>query len=499
MAQVYGNRWKIVGDLGKGGQSDVFRATDESGALQGEFALKRVRNPKRFMRFAAEVNAIKQLNHPSIIELIDHSALDAEPDNLMKQFIVMPIASGGDLLARAEIYKDSLDSTLIVAKQLASALLVAHSSGIIHRDVKPQNVLFKSVGHDAILTDFGICIISDRPRATETDEVVGPWAFMAPELEGGGHLEVSPAADVYSLGKVIYFMISGGVVLPRERLHEDKYSSIFSKGERYTLLQVLLGKMICPLESRMREMKQVLAELDRLEAWETNARIAPLSPNASSALERMKQQEIERQRATSEANQARERQKQTLSVISMSYKDWVRVELETTSASIHVPGLLESRVKDVQLPDNSRFNIGRHDFIVPLCGVEIFIEKPHDPFRKAHALQLYLCQEAKVRFYSGNMPPPMPQEDVNLVFLPYYYRYEEKMRDPWQGFINTVSYMRRDRTHVRKTFIGGSCTIKHDFRASEWPTVTDKLKLALAEALEVFINYIESGANSLGS
>src|SRR4051794_31327256 len=77
--------------------------------------------------------------------------------------------------------------------------------------------------------DFGICLIDDgRERNTAAGEVVGPPVFMAPELEGGGQLDVTAAADVYSLGKVIFFLLTGGVRLPRENLGDQKYSAVLS-------------------------------------------------------------------------------------------------------------------------------------------------------------------------------------------------------------------------------------------------------------------------------
>jgi serine/threonine protein kinase len=120
----------------------------------------------------------------------------------------MPIAEGGNLAKpeRLAFYTGSIEATLHVATQIASALAAAHVKKIIHRDVKPANVLFTGTGHQCLLTDFGICLVRDKPRNTETKEVVGPWAFMAPELEEGGQLDVSPAADICSLGKVIYFL-----------------------------------------------------------------------------------------------------------------------------------------------------------------------------------------------------------------------------------------------------------------------------------------------------
>ena len=101
MAKICSERWKMVDKptLGQGGQSRVFHVVDVRGELEGEFALKRVLKPVRVERFRNEIEAIKRLNHPNIIKLVDHSALDAKASG-DKQFLVMPIAHGGDLSRR---------------------------------------------------------------------------------------------------------------------------------------------------------------------------------------------------------------------------------------------------------------------------------------------------------------------------------------------------------------------------------------------------------------
>ncbi|MGA3252329.1 MAG: protein kinase, partial [Paraburkholderia sp.] len=156
MAKTYGDRWVLGESLGGGGQGDVFYATDLSGAYSEPVALKRLKNKNRADRFIREIEAIQRVNHQHVVKLIDHSPIESQ-DPTQPMYIVMPVAEGGDLGKRALAYKDSLDSTLIVAKQIASALEAAHKAGVIHRDVKPQNVLFRDAGHHALLTDFGIC------------------------------------------------------------------------------------------------------------------------------------------------------------------------------------------------------------------------------------------------------------------------------------------------------------------------------------------------------
>ncbi len=199
MAKLYGSLAdRRSPPLGAGWTGRSVPCHKTRGEHSGQYALKRVRNPRRRTRFESEIAAITRLSHPNFVRLIDYSAL-AETDEIdEKQYLVMPIAEGGDLSApdRLSLYKDDIDAVLKVAFQIVSALQAAHAVNIIHRDVKPQNILFKGFGHDAWLTDFGICLLRDLPRFTDDTEVLGPRAFIAPELEEGGKLDVTPAADI---------------------------------------------------------------------------------------------------------------------------------------------------------------------------------------------------------------------------------------------------------------------------------------------------------------
>src|SRR5260370_23208424 len=286
MGKIYGERWEIRESHGRGGQAEVFLVHDLSKRESSLCVLKSIPNPKRGVRFVKELTACKRLSHPSVSTIIDHSALESDGSDPDKMYLVMPLMESGDLERRVALYKGSLDSTLQVASALADALSHAHAQGIIHRDVKPANVLFAKEDHSPVLSDFGICLLRDELRVTETAEVVGPRAFMAPELEDGGRLEATPAADAYSLGKIIYFMLSGGVIVPRERHAEPQYDIFTEKGGRYLLLARLLDRLICGREKRIQKMAEVGDELRRIGEWE-HKQGAPLSARASAFLSTM--------------------------------------------------------------------------------------------------------------------------------------------------------------------------------------------------------------------
>jgi len=163
---------------------------------------------------------------------------------------------------------------------------------------------------------------------------------MARELEDGGVLDASAAADVYSLGKVIYYMISGGVIVPHERQHEEKYSQIFKQGERLRLLELLLNKMICPLDQRLQSMNAVLEQLKNIEAWEQNARLLPMSASGQAYIEKLQRQAQARRRVATENLAAREQERRTLANVKETFEAWVGAELKKAEAHISSGGEL---------------------------------------------------------------------------------------------------------------------------------------------------------------
>lgn len=198
MAKAYGGRWKVVSTISAGGQGDVYRVTDATGELAGEWALKRLRRKDRISRFRQEVEILRRLRHDNIITIVDAQLVEDGADEA--SFLVMPIARHGDLDARLDIYTGHLDSIVGVAKQIGRALAHAHAAKVVHRDVKPGNILFPEVGHKVWVADFGLSLDQTAGRKTLDGEVVGPRFFIAPELDEGGAVDVTPAADIYSLG-----------------------------------------------------------------------------------------------------------------------------------------------------------------------------------------------------------------------------------------------------------------------------------------------------------
>jgi serine/threonine protein kinase len=272
MGKLYGGRWRVSAEkpLATGSRSEILRVTDALGELKGEYALKRVLRPQWHERFTAEIEAIAALRHPNVIGLVDGAAFVRKDGKIPQPYLVAPIAGGGDLgdRRRAEAYRHSMDWILPVARQLASALIAACAAGVIHRGVKPANVLFTGQGQEIWLSDFGLCLVREPARPEDGDAWVEQEAFIAPELEHGSRLDVTPAADVYSLGKVLYYMYSGGADAPHYLTGSSENSAMFLKGKRCKLLGALLREMICPLQDRLKTMLEVESRLEAIERCE---------------------------------------------------------------------------------------------------------------------------------------------------------------------------------------------------------------------------------------
>ena len=200
-------RYELEELCGTGGMSSVYRARDR--LLERDVALKILHEQfledgEHVERFREEARSVAQLSHPNIVTVIDRGEQDG------RQFIVFEYVDGENLkaLVQREAPLSERDA-LELALQVAQALAFAHENGLVHRDVKPQNVLLND-GGEAKVTDFGIARSLDVQHGiTQTGTVMGTSDYIAPEQARG--VKASVQSDVYSLGAVLYELLTGDV------------------------------------------------------------------------------------------------------------------------------------------------------------------------------------------------------------------------------------------------------------------------------------------------
>lgn len=193
-------RWTEAESLSEGGQAHVFLVKDGDSEYEGRYVLKRLKNLNSVGRFRQEIEAVRQLRHRNVVSLVDFD-LDAS-----KPFLVTEFYEGGTL-ENADLSEWGTLQILGLFHQILEGVSYAHAKGIVHRDLKPHNIFLRGDGKTPVVGDFGICFVSESgDRFTISDEAVGTRHFTAPELEDGPIHHVSASCDVYSLGKVLYWL-----------------------------------------------------------------------------------------------------------------------------------------------------------------------------------------------------------------------------------------------------------------------------------------------------
>lgn len=249
--------WKIVQSLPEGGQGWTYLVKHTEGSDQQTCVLKRLKNKKRLARFNKEVDALRKLSHPGILRIIETSQPDEEP------FYIAEYCEKGDL-TKLDLSRRTLLSKLQLFREICDAMAAAHGTNIIHRDLKPQNILIRGDG-SAALGDFGLCLdLGDlEERITSTAEAVGPRHYIAPELEDGRDPDPKPSSDCYSLGKLLYYILSGHS-FARERHRDTSYDlRTFDADIRTFFVYELLDKTIATSPAaRFQSAGELLKALD---------------------------------------------------------------------------------------------------------------------------------------------------------------------------------------------------------------------------------------------
>ncbi len=199
---MLGERYRVVGMLGKGGMGEVYRADDlklgQTVALK--FLPKAVSTDESLLaRFHAEVRLARQVSHPNVCRIYDIGEIEG------RHFLSMEYVDGEDLSSLLKrIGHLPVDKTVDIARQLCAGLHAAHEKGVLHRDLKPANIMLDGRGRVRI-TDFGLAVAAEE--AANVGEISGTPAYMAPEQLAGKPASVR--SDLYALGLVLYEVATG--------------------------------------------------------------------------------------------------------------------------------------------------------------------------------------------------------------------------------------------------------------------------------------------------
>ncbi|MGW2015523.1 serine/threonine-protein kinase [Streptomyces sp. NPDC001927] len=200
------DRYRLQTCVGRGGMGEVWQATDEvlGRSVAVKLMLGHEHDPSAGERFRLEAQTAARLSHPHVVGVFDFGTWDG------KLFLVMELVEGSSLASERGAPPLVLppERVAVVAGHAAAGLAAAHREGVVHRDIKPGNLLLDGDG-TVKLADFGIARFVDDPSAalTTTGQIVGTGLYLAPERALGR--TASPASDVYSLGCVLYQLLTG--------------------------------------------------------------------------------------------------------------------------------------------------------------------------------------------------------------------------------------------------------------------------------------------------
>lgn len=273
-------QYTILDKLGEGGMGVVYKAQDTK--LDRVVALKflprhLMANESERARFMQEARAAAQINHPNVCSIIDIQECDGE------QFIVMEYVDGSTLRSRLKESGMKTEEAVTYALQIGDALQEAHNKGIVHRDVKCENIMVNSRNQIKVM-DFGLAKLKGSLKLTRTSSTVGTLAYMAPEQIQGG--EVDHRSDIFSFGVVVFELMTGHMPFRGEHEASMMYSILHEEPEPVTKYRPDASPEFTHIfnraleknpEDRYQSVSDMLIELRRIKRESTKVSRASLA------------------------------------------------------------------------------------------------------------------------------------------------------------------------------------------------------------------------------